>query len=92
MQTAFRESEEEAGLIKDDLKVYEHAKHQLIYNAWGKSKIVIYWLAELITDKEVQLSDEHQDFKWLTFADACKYANYENMKETLEIFDKHISH
>lgn len=92
MQTALRETEEEAGLSKSDLKIYEDAKQELNYDVKGKPKTVIYWLAELVNkDKEAKLSDEHQDLKWLGFDDACKISNYGDMQQSLKYFDDYIS-
>lgn len=92
MITALRETEEEAGFVKDDLRVFEDAKQELVYNVNGKSKTVIYWLAELIKkDKNARLSDEHQDFKWLGIEDACKISGYEDMGKALRYFDQYIA-
>ncbi|XP_043282850.1 bis(5'-nucleosyl)-tetraphosphatase [asymmetrical] [Venturia canescens] len=92
MVTALRETEEEAGFVKDDLKIFEDAKQELNYNVNGKPKIVIYWLAELIKkDKNARLSSEHQDFKWLGIDDACKMSGYEDMERALRHFDRYIA-
>ncbi|XP_014204359.1 bis(5'-nucleosyl)-tetraphosphatase [asymmetrical] [Copidosoma floridanum] len=92
MQTALRETEEEAGFVKEDLKIYEDAKKELNYLVKNKPKTVIYWLAELINNsKEVVMSKEHQDFKWLPLKEACETAVYEDLQETLRFFDSYIS-
>ena len=92
LQTALRETEEEAGFVKDDLKIYEEAKQELVYPVNGKSKIVIYWLAELVNQKkEARLSKEHQDFKWLTINEACTLVEYPEMQTALKASDKYIS-
>ena len=76
MVTALRETVEESGLKKDDLKIYNDVKRVLNYKVKGVPKVVTYWLAELVNPKaEVILSDEHQVFKWLNLEDACVYAN-----------------
>ncbi|XP_076657853.1 purine phosphoribosyltransferase family protein Apf [Halictus rubicundus] len=91
MQTALRETEEEAGLVATDLKIYEDAKQELNYIVNGKPKIVIYWLAELINhDKVVRMSHEHQAFSWLPLEEACSTAQYEDMQKTLRIFNDYI--
>ncbi|XP_068736518.1 bis(5'-nucleosyl)-tetraphosphatase [asymmetrical]-like [Montipora capricornis] len=72
MQTALRETEEESGLEVSSLNVMEHAKTTLNYEVRGKPKTVIYWAAEVKDyDEPVQLSREHQDFKWLPIDRAC---------------------
>ncbi|XP_057324362.1 bis(5'-nucleosyl)-tetraphosphatase [asymmetrical] [Microplitis mediator] len=92
MQTALRETEEEAGFKQEDLKIFPDAKQELIYNVKGKPKTVIYWLAELIKEtRDVKMSNEHQAFAWLTIEDACKRADYQEMQQALRSFDKYIN-
>ncbi|XP_012277271.1 bis(5'-nucleosyl)-tetraphosphatase [asymmetrical] [Orussus abietinus] len=92
METALRETEEEAGFSKNDLRIYEDAKQEQKYEVKGNLKTVIYWLAELIdTKKPVTLSSEHQDFKWLTLEPACELAKFPEMRVTLNFFDKYIN-
>ncbi|XP_020292876.1 bis(5'-nucleosyl)-tetraphosphatase [asymmetrical] [Pseudomyrmex gracilis] len=93
METALRETREEAGFEADDLKIFENVKHEMTYNVKGVPKIVIYWLAELINpNKCVRLSDEHQAFEWLPLREACDLARYAEMQEALTNFNKYISH
>lgn len=90
-ETALRETREEAGYLKEDLKIYEDAKQEMQYLVNNKPKIVIYWLAELINkSKEVTMSSEHQDFKWLPLQPACDLAGYSEMKSALMYCDKYI--
>ncbi|XP_034944599.1 bis(5'-nucleosyl)-tetraphosphatase [asymmetrical] [Chelonus insularis] len=91
METALRETKEEAGLDNEDLKIFHDAKQELVYNVKGKPKTVIYWLAELIKDREVKMSHEHQDFAWLTIDDACQRAGYEEMQKALKSFSEYIT-
>lgn len=91
MVTALRETREESGLLNSDLKIYTDAKEVLTYNVNGKPKVVTYWLAELINPAgQVVLSDEHQDYKWLTLEEACNYGYYTEMQEMLKRCDKYI--
>lgn len=91
METALRETEEEAGFIASDLKIFKDAKQELKYDVKGKPKIVVYWLAELLNlDKPVRLSHEHQAFKWLPLEEACSVANYEDMQKMLKYFNDYI--
>lgn len=91
MVTALRETVEESGLKKDELKIFEDVQKVLQYNVKGAPKKVVYWLAELINPKaEVKLSDEHQDFKWLKLDEACTYAKYNDLQEALKFFDNYI--
>lgn len=92
METALRETEEEAGFVSSDLRIFEDAKHEMTYKVKNVPKIVIYWLAELLNpDKSVRLSSEHQAYEWLTLNEACDLAKYAEMQKALNEFDKYIS-
>lgn len=40
-------------------------------------KRVVYWLAEMKDpEKEIRLSEEHLEFKWVNFQEASTLANY----------------
>lgn len=92
METALRETEEEAGFKSTDLKIFENAKHEMTYQVNARPKIVIYWLAELLnSEKSVRLSKEHQAFQWLPLREACDLAKYTEMQKALNEFDKYIA-
>lgn len=92
MQTALRETNEEAGLVNSDLKIYEDCKQEIQYKVKDKPKTVVYWLAELVDqNKSVKMSNEHQDFKWLPLLDACTLVDYKEMQGCLKFADKYIS-
>jgi bis(5'-nucleosidyl)-tetraphosphatase len=85
LQTALRETREEAGYTEHDLNVTS-VKKTLYYNVRGVPKTVVYWLAELKEyDNPVQLSQEHQDFKWLHFNEACPLLHNNMIKALQEI-------
>jgi len=87
-----RETQEEAGFVSSDLKIFEDARHEMTYKVKGVPKIVIYWLAELLNpDKSVRLSNEHQGYEWLSLSEACDLAKYAEMQKALHEFDKYIS-
>ena len=90
-ETAFRETEEEAGITSQSLNVIRDFKIVLEYPVKGVLKKVIYWLAEL-TDQEcrVKLSDEHQGFEWATLARACQLVRYHDTQNALKSADKYI--
>jgi bis(5'-nucleosidyl)-tetraphosphatase len=91
MTTAIRETVEESGLKKGDLKIYEDVKRILNYKVNGKPKVVTYWLAELVNPQaKVKLSEEHQDYKWLNIDEACVYGKYPDLQESLKYFDNYI--
>ncbi|CAH1164246.1 unnamed protein product [Phaedon cochleariae] len=92
METALRETVEESGLHKEDLKIFEDCKKVLTYQVKGKPKTVYYWLAELVNQNaQVKLSHEHQDFKWLGLEDACKLAEFKEMQETFHHCEQYIN-
>lgn len=83
MQTALRETEEEAGLRESDFKLMDYKK-ELNYPVKGKPKVVIYWLAELIdVNTEIKLSREHQAFEWAGLERALELAKYPDLKDVL---------
>ncbi|XP_049784356.1 bis(5'-nucleosyl)-tetraphosphatase [asymmetrical] [Schistocerca cancellata] len=89
--TAYRETEEEAGLKKDDLKIFEDFEKTLQYNVRGRPKEVVYWLAQLKNiDTPVQLSKEHQEYKWLELQAACELAKYPEMQKLLQECDSFL--
>ncbi|XP_058788779.1 bis(5'-nucleosyl)-tetraphosphatase [asymmetrical] [Phymastichus coffea] len=92
MQTALRETEEESGYLKEDLIIYDGARREMIYKVKNKPKTVIYWLAELINkSKQVKMSKEHQDFKWLPIDEACHLTGFTEMQDALKYFHKYIA-
>ncbi|XP_075870401.1 bis(5'-nucleosyl)-tetraphosphatase [asymmetrical] [Nelusetta ayraudi] len=91
LTTALRETEEEAGLAVEKLRVMDGFLHELRYEVQGKPKEVVYRLAEL-RDPEtpVTLSDEHQDYRWVPLEEACILANFTDMQETLKAAQKYL--
>ena len=51
MTAALRETKEEAGLLNEHLEIYKDIKSVLNYEAFGKPKIVTYFLARFIVVK-----------------------------------------
>uniref|UniRef100_A0A803XQ71 Bis(5'-nucleosyl)-tetraphosphatase [asymmetrical] n=1 Tax=Meleagris gallopavo TaxID=9103 RepID=A0A803XQ71_MELGA len=92
LQTAFRETQEEAGLQASQLTLVEGYRKELHYPVRGKPKTVVYWLAEVKDcNTEIKLSEEHQAFRWLKLEDACKFAEYEDMQATLKDVHQFLS-
>ncbi|XP_028412971.1 bis(5'-nucleosyl)-tetraphosphatase [asymmetrical]-like [Dendronephthya gigantea] len=91
-ETAFRETEEEAGITSKSLNLMKDFKIVLEYPVKGALKKVIYWLAELTDhDCRVKLSDEHQDFKWANLAKACELVRYHDTQEALTSAEKFLN-
>uniref|UniRef100_T1JHB0 Bis(5'-nucleosyl)-tetraphosphatase [asymmetrical] n=1 Tax=Strigamia maritima TaxID=126957 RepID=T1JHB0_STRMM len=90
-ETALRETREEAGLSAEHLSIDYGFKRTLNYNVGNKSKVVVYWLAELKDPKTpILLSDEHQDFKWLLVDQACHYAEYPDQQQVIKEADEYL--
>lgn len=87
-----RETEEESGLKRNDLTIFEDTKHTMQYVIPGNClKTVHYWLAELVDcNKPVILSDEHRDFRWANLQEATRLGDYKEMKEMLFKYDEYI--
>ena len=90
-QTALRETEEETGLkdvvlipgFKETIKFFFKSSRDLI------SKTVIFFLGETKV-KEVKISFEHLDHKWLEYEEAHKELTFKNAKDILEKADKFL--
>jgi bis(5'-nucleosidyl)-tetraphosphatase len=104
-QTLRREAKEESGI--EDLKIIEGFKeyHKYFFRQYkdkisekdriaGKTpwvfKIVNFYLAQTQT-KEIKLSEEHQDYKWLVFEEAVRQVTYKNAKEILKKANNFLS-
>ncbi|EEB12727.1 Bis, putative [Pediculus humanus corporis] len=84
MEAALRETKEEAGFEKDDLKIYKNFQRTLRYTANGTRKTVVYWLADLYKNTPVTLSSEHQAYKWGILNEASKLCHFKDFEELLK--------
>ena len=84
-ETAMRETSEEAGLKKEQLRILDNFQSVMHYEAFGKPKKVVLWLSEL-TDPEakVTLSYEHSEFKWANLDDALSLVEFAEMQKALK--------
>ncbi|GFR69172.1 Bis(5'-nucleosyl)-tetraphosphatase [asymmetrical]-like Protein [Elysia marginata] len=90
-ETALRETEEEAGIKKDQMRIIENFQRTLNYQVNGKPKRVVYWLSELRNPQDhIKLSDEHTDFKWQQLDSACNLAQFPDMVELLKEVDTYL--
>jgi bis(5'-nucleosidyl)-tetraphosphatase len=81
--TALRETCEEAGYTEKDLKIHKELSKTLNYNVKGKPKVVVYWLAELISGQDPTLSDEHTEFKFLSKNEITSVSTYPDCRRGL---------
>lgn len=101
-ETIIREVKEETGI--DDIKIISGFKEYIKYffrRSYGLEgearkkapwvfKLVVFCLAKTQT-KKIKISDEHDDFVWLSFEDAFKKLTYKNAKELLKRADAFLS-
>ena len=88
LETAYRETEEEAGIKRDQIKLYPDFQEEIHYvvkkSVYGadvdKCKTSAYYLGEVEYGQKITLSHEHTDFKWLMFNDAIETTLFENYK------------
>jgi len=90
-ETVLREAEEETKLM--DLEIVPGFKERIDYKykAGDKTitKNVVFYLAETQT-KEIVVSVEHKDYKWLEFDKALKQTTHKTSKDVLKKADKFI--
>ncbi len=92
IDTVRREIEEETGL-KDIIFVSgfrEVIKYFFRFNGKTIFKTVIFFLTES-RKKEIRISEEHLDYKWLPFQEASKKLTFRNAKNILKKADNFIS-
>jgi bis(5'-nucleosidyl)-tetraphosphatase len=88
--TALRETREEAGYTEQDLKIHRNISKTLNYNVKGKPKVVVYWLAELTSNRDPTLSDEHTAFKFLSKSEVAKFSTFPDFLEMVKYFEAEI--
>ena len=85
LAAARREAQEETGLTDlnfiSGFKVQD--KYIFQFNQKKVFKIVIFLLAEA-KSKEIKISDEHLDFRWLSYEQAMKQLKFKNLKAVLK--------
>ncbi len=91
-QTIKREIKEETGISKFEFIDNFEEKIEYIFRQDNEilHKNVTFFLVET-KEKDVKLSHEHTDFKWLLFKDAFEQLSYKNTKEILKKADEFIS-
>ncbi|XP_075261844.1 bis(5'-nucleosyl)-tetraphosphatase [asymmetrical]-like [Convolutriloba macropyga] len=96
LESAYRETEEEAGYKKEQLKVYQQFERSLFYEVRSRTrpgetvlKESKYWLARLLNSSDpVVISDEHTQFVWEEVANAVKTVKFTDLGGLLtESFD-----
>lgn len=88
--TALRETREEAGYTEQDLKIHKDISQTLNYNVKNQPKVVVYWLAELISGRDPILSDEHTEFKFLPKEEVKKFSTWPEFTSMVDYFESEI--
>lgn len=83
-QTALRELREETGIAEVSFQEGFREKIDYFYTRGGRKyhKNVYFYLAGT-REKEVKLSHEHINYRWLPYKEAQKLVTHENAKELL---------
>ncbi|MBS1267654.1 MAG: RNA pyrophosphohydrolase [Nitrosopumilus sp.] len=83
-ETAIRETKEETGITK--FTFLENFEEWIEYNFQWKGELVqkkvVFFLAETKT-KEVEISHEHLNYKWVDYKDAMEKTTFDNAKTVL---------
>ena len=78
-------------LSRNQLEIFDEIKAELNYEVKYRNeyrpKVVLYWLAKLLNyEDSVVLSEEHQDFKWLSLDEARELSGFEDLKKVFTDF------
>lgn len=75
-EAALRETKEETGIIKQDLKIFSNFKTRekwtFVRDGQKIDRIIIFYLAETNNSIDVKISHEHRGFGWFTYREAVK--------------------
>ena len=90
---AIRESEEETGLSSFRFVDEFMERVEYFYRRRGETihKEVVYFLAETEEEREVKLSYEHQEYKWLDFEESMKHLSFDNEQKVLRKANESIA-
>ncbi len=85
-ETALREIKEETGLFNLEINPDYHEVIKVNYES-GDEKEIHHWLFR--SQKNIiNLSKEHEDYKWVCFDEAYSLVDHENQKKILQIAHK----
>ena len=90
VQTVVRELKEETG--KEPIKIFVADHIASFYNAKYNQIFMVPIFGVEVEDSEVQLSEEHSEYKWVPFEDALNLLTWKGQKEGLRtVHDEIIS-
>lgn len=89
METAIRETTEETGLRRVDLKIKNrfkgYEKFTFFRNKTKIFKIVIFYMAET-NNRQIRISKEHDGFAWFTYKEA--YNILKKYRDSINVLNK----
>jgi 8-oxo-dGTP pyrophosphatase MutT (NUDIX family) len=87
-----REVKEETGISRIQIiPGFKETKRYFVnYTGEKALKFVAYFLAKT-NEKKIKISDEHEDFVWLPFGEACDRITYRTSKEVFKKAHEFIS-
>ncbi len=87
IEAAKREIKEETGLTEEDIELIPNFREEVqwfyILQTTRRLKHVTYFLAEA-KKREILISEEHIEYKWLLFEKAYEQLTYDNAKQVLK--------
>jgi dihydroneopterin triphosphate diphosphatase len=86
--TLIRELEEETGLKPE--KIFSIPRINTFYLAIADKICMSPVFLCFARDINVTISDEHTEYKWASFEEACKLIHWPNQVESLEIIKKYL--
>lgn len=87
--TLKRELEEETGLTPG--RLYSIPRINTFYLAISDKICMSPVFLCIVTDDKIKISDEHSEFKWVTFDEACGLIHWPNQVESLEIINTYLN-
>jgi dATP pyrophosphohydrolase len=84
-QAALRELREETGLIPD--RFYSANHWEQFYSAGQNMINVLPMFVAFVPNGPVVLSDEHADYKWFSFSEACEAVPFNNQRQCLAVIE-----
>lgn len=95
LEAAYREVEEETGIQKKDIRLYQNFQQHYYYRFYVEEgrmiyKKVTFFLGKVLEPK-IQISDEHKGYFWFDYNHAKKLLRYKNSITLLQRTHNFIS-
>lgn len=88
-EAVLRELREETGLIPVRMFVADHVSH--FYQTHGDLMHLVPVFGVEVESKEVQLSEEHTEYRWLRRDDALKRLSWKQQKESISVLHEMLT-